>query len=194
MSGIKYKTSSQDVWLTNDQYKLCLQKDADIYSAKCKVWSKSFSVAGQERKALDTHDKSLKHQQRLLNHNSILKTAFAAGQTENRPSSSYKQTFTLSITENEVTKKAEHSFRSCGNKSELFSSMSPDSQLAKTFVCGKTKCKYLECHGIASYFKEVLTKSLMELEHYVCLFDESYNNITKKKDRWTCIYNIGIHH
>ena len=69
MSGIKYKTSSQHIWLTDDQYKLCLEKDADIYSAKCKVWSKSFSVAGQERKALDTHDKSLKHQQRLPNYN-----------------------------------------------------------------------------------------------------------------------------
>ena len=93
--------------------------------------------------------------------------------------------------ENEAAKKAEimwalevviakHSFRSCDNKSELFSSMFPDSQVAKTFACGKTKCKYLVCHGIASYFKEVLTKSLLELEHYVCLYDESYNNFGKK--------------
>ena len=90
--------------------------------------------------------------------------------------------------ENEAAKKAEimwalefliakHSFRSCGNKSELFSLMLPDSQVAKTFACGKTKCKYLVCHGIPPYFKEVLTKSLMELEHYGCLFDDSYNNI-----------------
>ena len=53
--------------------------------------------------------------------------------------------------ENEAAKKAEimwagalevviakHSFRSCDNKSELFSSMFPDSQVAKTFACGKT--------------------------------------------------------
>ena len=57
--------------------------------------------------------------------------------------------------------------------------MFPDSQVAKTFACGKTKYKYLVCHGIAPYFKEVLTKSLMELEHD-SLFDESYNNIVKK--------------
>ena len=80
--------------------------------------------------------------------------------------------------ENEAAKKAEimwalevviakHSFRSCDNKSELFSSMFPDSQVAKTFACGKTKCKYLVCHGISPYFKDVLTKSLIELEHYV---------------------------
>ena len=75
---------------------------------------------------------------------------------------------------------AKHSFHSCNNKSELFSSTFPDSQVAKTFACGKTKCKYLVCHDIAPYFKEILTKLLMELEHYVCLFDEYYNNILKK--------------
>ena len=85
MSGIKYKTFFQDIWLTNDQYKIYFQEDADIYSAKCKVCTKSFSVAGQGRKALDTHAKGLKHQQRLRNHNSALTIAFAAGKTENRP-------------------------------------------------------------------------------------------------------------
>ena len=42
-----------------------------------------------------------------------------------------------------------HSFCSCDNKSDFFSSMFPDNQIAKTFACGKTKCKYLVCHGIA---------------------------------------------
>ena len=192
MLGIKYKTSFRDIWLTDNQYELWLQNNAGIYSAKCKVCPKSFSVAGQGRKALDTHAaKGLKHQQRLPNHNSSLKTASAAGQTENRPSGSSKQTSILSLTENEAEKKAEimwapevviakHSFCSCDNKSELFNSMFPDSQVAKIFAYGKTKCKYLVRHGIAPYFKEVLTKSLMELEHYVCLFDESYSNIVKK--------------
>ena len=88
---------------------------------------------------------------------------------------------------------AKHSFCTCDNKSEFFSSIFPDSLVTKTFACDKTKCKYLVCHGIAPYFKEVLAKLLMELEHYVCLFDESYTNIVKK-NRWTCIYDIGIHH
>ena len=106
MSGIKYKVSFQDIWLTDDQYKLWLQKDADIYSAKCKVCSKSFLVAGQE--ALDTHAKGLKHQQRLPNHNSTLKTAFVAGQTENRPNSSSEQNKAAKKAEmNEAAKKAE---------------------------------------------------------------------------------------
>ena len=61
-------------------HKFWIQEDADIYSAKCKVCSRSFSVAGQGRKALDTYAKGLKHQQHLRNLNSILKTAFAVGQ------------------------------------------------------------------------------------------------------------------
>ena len=75
---------------------------------------------------------------------------------------------------------AKHLFHSCDNKCELFSSMFPDNKVAKTFACGKTKCKYLACHGIAPHFKEVLIESLMELEYYVCLSDESYSNIVKK--------------
>ena len=101
----KYKISFQDIWLTDDQYKLWVQKDADTDSAKCKVCSKSFSGVGQGRKALDTHAKGLKHQQHLPNHNSTLKAAFAAGQTENRSSSSSKQTSILSLTRYEAAKK-----------------------------------------------------------------------------------------
>ena len=53
-------------------------------------------------------------------------------------------------------------------------------RLHKTLPVVKPKCKYLVCNGIAPYFKEVLTKQLVELEHYVCLFDESFNHVIKK--------------
>ena len=146
MSEIKYKSSFQDIYLTDDQYKLWLQKDANTYSAKCKVCSKWFSVAGQERKALDKYAKCLKHQQHFPNHNSTLKTAFTAEQTEtDQVLLGSKQTSILSITENEAAKKADimwtleaviakHSFSSCDNKFEVFSSIFPDSQVGKTFA------------------------------------------------------------
>ena len=116
-----------------------------------------FQLQVKEEKPWTQHAKGLKHQQHLPNHNWTLKTAFAAGQAENQPSSSSKQTSILSLTENEAAKKAEimwtlevaiakHSFRSCDNKSELYNSMFPDSQVAKTFACGKTKFTYLVCH------------------------------------------------
>ena len=61
---------------------------------------------------------------------------------------------------------AKHSFSSCDTKSELFSAMFADSQIAQKFSGGQTKCKYLVCNGIAPYFQEVLTKSLAAAEQH----------------------------
>ena len=61
MSGKKYKTSFQDIWLEDDKYKLWLSRASDSYSAKCTVFSKVFSVADQGIKALGTHAKGTKH-------------------------------------------------------------------------------------------------------------------------------------
>ena len=74
---------------------------------------------------------------------------------------------------------SKYSFRSSDNKAELFSAMFPDSQIAQKFACGQTKCKYLVCHALAPYFKELLGKT-SEVEHFVCLFDESHNHVIKK--------------
>ena len=41
------------------------------------------------------------------------------------------------------------SYRSSGNKSNLFCGMFSDSEVAQYFSCGKTKCGYLICFGIA---------------------------------------------
>ena len=67
MSGKKYKISFQDIWLEDDKYKLWLSRASDSYSAKCKLCSKVFSVAGKGIKALDTHAQGTKHIQRLPN-------------------------------------------------------------------------------------------------------------------------------
>lgn len=75
---------------------------------------------------------------------------------------------------------SKHSFRSRAKKSELFSAMFHDSEIATKFSCGKTKCTYLICFGVAPYFKELLCKTLSELDHVVCQFDESYNQVVKK--------------
>ena len=57
--------------------------------------------------------------------------------------------------------------------------MSSDSDIAKHFSCGKTKCAYLISFGIAPCFKEMLSNVLNGVTHYVALFDESYNKVTK---------------
>ena len=157
--------------------------------------SKVFSVAGQGIKALDTHAKGMKHIQQLPN-SSTGKIPFTsssntviASEPENA-AKKVKQTLIVPLMENQSTKQAEviwtldvvlskYSFRSSDNKAELFSAMFPDSQIAQKFACGQTKCKYLVCHALAPYFKELLGKT-SEVEHFVCLFDESHNHVIKK--------------
>ena len=102
-----------------------------------------------------------------------------------------KQTLIVPLTENQSTKQAEiilildavqskYSFWSSGNKAELFSAIFPDSQIAQKFACGQSKCKYLVCHDLAPYFKELLGKTSSEVEHFVFLFDEYHNQVIKK--------------
>ncbi|KAI4804159.1 hypothetical protein KUCAC02_025796 [Chaenocephalus aceratus] len=59
--------------------------------------------------------------------------------------------------------------------------MFPDSEIAKTFTCGKDKTGYIVRFGLAPYFKEQLVNSINEAGPFVLMFDESLNQATKKK-------------
>ena len=58
--------------------------------------------------------------------------------------------------------------------------MFPDSNIAKNFACGKTKCSYIVTYGLAPYFKSLLNDTLSSLDCFVAMFDESYNKISKR--------------
>lgn len=73
------------------------------------------------------------------------------------------------------------SFRSNDNISTLFKKMFPDSEIAKQFTCGRKKCSYLINFGLAPYFSNELISKLQKVSHYVILFDESYNSVTKSE-------------
>ena len=75
---------------------------------------------------------------------------------------------------------SKYSFNSSSNKNELFATMFPYIEVAKAFSWGKTKCSYLVNYGIAPYILELLNIQLMELEHFVILFDEPYNKVDKQ--------------
>ena len=72
-----------------------------------------------------------------------------------------------------------YSFSSSSNKNELLAAMFSDSEVARAFSCGKTKCSCLVNHAIGSYFTKLLSTRLKELKHFVSLFDESHNNVGK---------------
>ena len=163
-------------------------------------------MAGQGIKALGTHAKGTKHIQRLPN-SSTGKILFTSSSTTviasglENATKKVKQTLIAPLMENQSTKQAEviwtldvvlskYSFRSSDNKAELFNAMFPDSQIAQKFACGQTKCKYLVCHALAPYFKELLGKTLSEVEHFVCLFAESHNHVIKK-GQMDCMFSFG---
>ena len=58
--------------------------------------------------------------------------------------------------------------------------MFPDSNIAKTFACGKTKYSYIVTYGLAPYFKSLLNDTLSSLDCFVAMFDEFYNKISKQ--------------
>ena len=57
----------------------------------------------------------------------------------------------------------------------LFASMFPDSNIAKSFQCGRTKASYVAHFGLAPYFYEQLLAIITNGPYYTILFDESLN-------------------
>ncbi|KAL1246701.1 hypothetical protein QQF64_034369 [Cirrhinus molitorella] len=75
-----------------------------------------------------------------------------------------------------------YSYHSSEQTGQLFSAMFPDSEIAKSFSCGQTKCAYICAYGLAPHFKSRLTNKLKSgNEDYVLLFDESLNRMTQSK-------------
>ena len=72
------------------------------------------------------------------------------------------------------------SCRSCDNVSKLFSRMFNDSEIAKSFSVGRTKCGYMINFGIAPYFKKMLLEKLKLTPFFVC-YDESMNRIFQEE-------------
>ena len=77
---------------------------------------------------------------------------------------------------------AHYSSNSSAGTDKLFAKTFPDSQIAKHFQCGKTKCSYLINFGFAPYFKEKLMKKLqVPGTKYLISFDESLNKVLQKE-------------
>ncbi|XP_065665582.1 uncharacterized protein LOC136087006 [Hydra vulgaris] len=186
----KYKSSFQEIWLSNVSYTSWLQKDKNPSLARCKVCSKLFSVAAMGIKAVDAHARGVKHIERLPQEGYSVLFKETVQSEPQKPISS-KQCNISDMLQKEKVLKAEliccldivqskYSFRSSENKSKQFASMFPDSKIANNFSCGRTKSGYIVTHGLAPYLKKILLGDLNKLDNFVCLFDESYNKVVKK--------------
>lgn len=65
--------------------------------------------------------------------------------------------------------------------SELFKQMFSDSHIADKFTCGRNKMSYLLTFGLAPYYVNELADQMKDLAHFVILFDESFNRVTKNE-------------
>ena len=72
---------------------------------------------------------------------------------------------------------SKYSKRSCDEIKYLFSIMFSDSQIAKKFTCGCTKCSYLILYGMYPYFQDLLLDEISKSPFFSLPFDESHNKI-----------------
>lgn len=73
------------------------------------------------------------------------------------------------------------SFNSCTDINDVFRDMFPDSEIAKQFSCGPTKCAYIACFGLAPYYSSLLYTTLNNAECFTLFFDESLNKSLQSK-------------
>lgn len=148
--------------------------------------------------ALVSHLKGKKHQAVASATNSLAIADFMTAVSTERPSSSNtsvssatKQTMISSDSKNKVLKaeilwalkimNSHYSFKSSEDTSKLFAAMFLDSEIAKRFACGESKCAYVCTFGIAPHFKRLLLSEVSKQTKYVVLFDESLNQHLQSK-------------
>ncbi|XP_067268442.1 uncharacterized protein [Chanodichthys erythropterus] len=63
---------------------------------------------------------------------------------------------------------------------DIFRTMFPDSEIARSFACGKDKTAYIARFGLAPYINKLLVADVNR-EMFVLMFDESLNETSKNK-------------
>ena len=137
-SKMKYKTSFQDGWLMDNNFKSWISKiENDAFSARYKICNKTISIAGQGVKTLESHVKSMKHKNHLPEKQSKLsyhKTVEKRNGCSLQSNSAIKQSTIFSCSSQQQIAQAEViwaidvvltkcSFNSSSNKSNLFTTM-----------------------------------------------------------------------
>ena len=181
-------------WLNDDRFKAWLQKDKSVTSARCKLCSISFNLSNMGISAVISHSSGKKHLQNVeISKASFFKRKEAPQVHTCQPPQTKevepKETIESFIVSSNVLRaeilwalnvvKCHFSLRSCIGLNELFKVMFKDSDIAKDFKLGKTKCTYLINFGLAPYFKQELLNSIKASSHFVVSFDESLNRVVQ---------------
>ena len=168
--------SFKEEWLPNNRFKDWIVKEAST-SVICRWCKTVLHIKNMGVGTLTSHSKYRKHQN-VQNH-------FAEGKQ-----GPLQQFLTPVSTLNAKIKwclkvvMSNFSFRSCSDINKLFRDMFPDSNIAKQFQLGKTKCAYFINYGIAPHFKLFLVRSM---HHHFTAFP-LMNPLTVffKVNKWIC--------
>lgn len=178
----KNKCSFQNKWLSDERFSKWIKKK-DEETAECKYCQKEFNISNMGESALTSHIKGKPF--------SLHYTYFICS-FKNQDDSSEKEPQTKSqavldtLLTSSSTVQAEirwilnivcskYSMNSSRDSGLLFASMFPDSNIAKSFQCGRTKASYVAHFGLAPFFYEQLLAIITNTPYYTILFDESLN-------------------
>lgn len=64
---------------------------------------------------------------------------------------------------------------------QLFRKIIGDTEIPRSFTCGKKKCAYIACHGLWPFPASQVQDMVEKLEHFIVLFDEEVNEQLQKK-------------
>lgn len=191
------KCTFNELWLEDGAFSSWLKPVANNrYQAYCTLCKKALELSSLGIKSLRSHAKSEKHKvavkglQRVQAISQFCSAPSLPGPSTARDSvclvssathSGFGSTSTLKAEVlwvlNTVTK--HQSYKGNDDIAELFRTMFPDSDIAKTFTCGKDKTSYITRFGLAEYIKKDLVSKVSG--PYVLMFDESLNHTSKKK-------------
>ena len=169
----------------------------------CTCCMTEMSVGGLAETALDIHTKGKKHSFKCpaVCQSKIM---FTLPETENEKQMNgsikkivnYRQQLIGYCTETRWALESwmsNYSYNSCSSKSELFSAIFSNSDIAEQFSLGKAKCV---CTMLCMELLPILRVSLLNaynLAFYSVSFDESYTDAIKRCHKWTCsILDAGI--
>lgn len=189
------KCTFQQRWLRCSEYNWVAPDTANENRAKCKVCAKDIDLTSMGESALKSHMKSTKHVRNLesISGNAVLEE-FSSASPGASSSGNRKQSGSVdgACKMHELVMDAEilwtlkvitshYSCSSTADASNLFRKMFPDSEIAKKFSVGETKCAYIACHGLRPYLLSCLQKEVRSSEKYVVMFDESLNESAQQK-------------
>lgn len=193
------KCRFSSIWLEKNEYKDWLRPVANNdFEAYCLLCKKAIKLGTLGVRALSSHAKSEKHLTAVKG----LKQTTAVSQfcqasvgstlprqgphcSSATPASDLRVAFG-----SEPTLRAEvlwvlhvvtrhQSYSANEEIGELFQTMFPDSDIAKTFRCGKDKTSYIARFGVADFIKRDLISKVTG--PFVLMFDESLNRTSKMK-------------